>query len=435
MLLNYVHTLRSLNRNVLLYLAATALIGLSFDGGVFTVLFNLYLLRLDFGPEFIGQVASAGLLAFALASLPAGTIGERWGYRATMVIGLAMMIAGGLLVPLAEFLPARWTGPLILSLYVLMYAGLGLYFVNAVPFVMAISTDDERNQAFSMQTALLALAAFIGALGAGFLPRIFAALLSMEPQQPAPYRYPLLLASIMLIPSIGFLSRVRRTIPEPATETLAVVAEHAPSTNPITSSRWRFDSPILVILVLLSTVRFFQVSGVATASTFFNVYMDAELAVPTPQIGLITALARFIGIFAALTTPFFVARIGAPRTVLLASSISTLSMLPLALIPIWPAAGLGYIGVMGMSSMRFPSFMIFSMGLVPPSWRGTLAGIGEFSGGLSFAGLALLGGSMVEAQGFKPFFLLGGALTLVGTLLFYLWFILPREKRVPAPAS
>ena len=131
-MLNYVRTLRNLNRNVLLYLTATALLGFAFDGGVFSVLFNLYLLRLGFGPELIGQVAAAGLLSFSLASLPAGSFGERWGYRAVMVVGLSMIVGGGVLLPAAELLPAPLVPSGIITLYAIMFAGLGLYLVNAL---------------------------------------------------------------------------------------------------------------------------------------------------------------------------------------------------------------------------------------------------------------------------------------------------------------
>ena len=426
MLLNYIRTLRNLNRNVLLYLAATALLGFSFDGGVFSVLFNLYLLRLGFGPEYIGQVAGAGLLAFSLAALPAGSIGERWGYRNTMVVGLIMIVVGGLMIPVAEALPGQWPASAILTLYVVMFAGLGLYFVNAVPYVMSISSDEERNRAFSMQTALLALAAFTGSLGGGFLPRLVAFLLHIDQQQPTAYRYPLVLATILLIPSIFILHRIHSTPIEHDAEPIIAISEGA--APPVNISRWGLFSPVIITLLLLSTVRFFQVSGVATVYTFFNVYMDTELAVATANIGLIAACARLIGVFAALSTPSLVGRWGAAPTVLFASVVGTVSILPLALIPQWPAAGLGFIGITAISSMRFPAFMIFATSLVPPKWRGTLAGVGEFAGGLSFAGLAFIGGSLAENQGFATLFLLGGALTLVGTVLFYFWFVLPRNK-------
>ncbi len=133
MLLNYVRTLRNLNRNVLLYLVATSLLGFAFDGGVFSVLFNIYLLRLGFGPEFIGQVAAAGLLAFSLTSLPAGGFGERWGYRGVMVLGLILIIGGGVLLPLSEFLPRAWLAPSILTLYIIMFAGSGALFCQRSP--------------------------------------------------------------------------------------------------------------------------------------------------------------------------------------------------------------------------------------------------------------------------------------------------------------
>ena len=109
---------------------------------------------------------------------------------------------------------------------------------------------------------------------------------------------------------------------------------------------------------MISVVRFFQVSGVATASTFFNVYADTKLMVPTSQIGLIVACARLIGVFAALSTPMFVSRWGVARTVLVASLVSTFFILPLALLPYGAAAGIGFIGVISVSSLRYPAFMI-----------------------------------------------------------------------------
>ena len=432
-MLNYVRTLRNLNRNVLLYLTATALLGFAFDGGVFSVLFNLYLLRLGFGPELIGQVAAAGLLSFSLASLPAGSFGERWGYRAVMVVGLSMIVGGGVLLPAAELLPAPLVPSGIITLYAIMFAGLGLYFVNAVPYVMSISTDDERNRTFSMQTALLAFAAFTGSLGGGYLPRFFAMLLSLDPDSAVAYRYPLVLAVVLLLPSIWILFAIRRPTIETHSEPVALPIVSAAA--PVAPTRWMFQSPIVIVLVMLSTVRFFQVSGVATVYTFFNVYMDTELAVATANIGLIAAFARLLGVFAALSTPILVTRWGAAPTVLLASLIGTVSILPLALIPLWPAAGLGYMGITAISSMRFPAFMIFATAQVPPNWRGTLAGWGEFAGGLAFTGLAFIGGSMAENQGFSSLFLLGGALSLVGTLLFWLWFMLPRNRRMAAPVA
>ncbi len=423
MIASYFGTLRTLNRNVLLYLGASALVGFSIDGGIYSVLFNLFLVRLDYGPEFIGQINSAGMVAFALASLPAGAMGNLVGLRRSLVIGLLMALVGGLALPLATLFGPQWTPTILMAGFVVIYIGIAVYFVNAVPFVAGISSRGERNTAFAMQTALISLSGFLGALVGGFLPRLFSWLLAVPQNEPDPYRYPLFAASVMLVPALGFLLAIRR----PAAATPE--AESEPSRAP----SGRVEMGILVTVLLLSTVRMFQVSGVAAASTFFNLYMDTALQVPTTHIGIISGSARLIGFFLAMVTPIVVQRWGAPRAVMVSSTISALGLVPLALIPLWPAAGLGYMGVMSMTSMRFPAYMLFCMDVTPARWRGMLAGLGETFGGISFAVVALVGGYIIEQQGFPALFLLGCGLALVGNLLFYLWFMPPRARRVATP--
>lgn len=52
----YLQRLRSFERDVRLFLVLPALIGFTVFAGINTVLFNLYLMRLGDGPEFIGLV-------------------------------------------------------------------------------------------------------------------------------------------------------------------------------------------------------------------------------------------------------------------------------------------------------------------------------------------------------------------------------------------
>ena len=75
----YVQALRGSHRNVRLLLTNSALMGFAIDGGIYSVIFNLYLLRLNFGPEFVGQVNSVANLVFAIGSLTAGVVGYALG--------------------------------------------------------------------------------------------------------------------------------------------------------------------------------------------------------------------------------------------------------------------------------------------------------------------------------------------------------------------
>jgi hypothetical protein len=70
----YVQMLRLISRDMRLFLVTAVLSGLAWDG-IRTVLFNLYLLRLGYGLEFVGLVNSVGMLAFAFSALPAWVYG------------------------------------------------------------------------------------------------------------------------------------------------------------------------------------------------------------------------------------------------------------------------------------------------------------------------------------------------------------------------
>lgn len=442
MLTDYLKIVRTFNRNILLYLTATAILGFAIDGGVYAVIFNLYLVRLGYGPEFIGQINSAGLTTFALTSLPAGALASRFPARPLMAIGLLLMIGGAFLLPLAEFIPGN-SAPWLMLGFITVYFGLALYFVPAVPFIFDVTEPAERSPVFSAQTALLALAAFIGSLTGGFLPTIFAHGLDMGLDQPTPYRYTLIVAAVLMMPALLAIWRTNATRQEeddepgpaldPATVALPVEAK-----TPL-QKRWRgIQASAFTLVLLLCIVRFFQVTSIGASVTFFNVYMDTGLGVETSTIGVVSAIARLIGVPAALITPLLVMRWGARSTVAFAGIAGVVSLLPLALSPLWGIVGAGYIGVIAFSAMRYPAFLGYSMEKVPRRWRGTLSGASETAGGLSFAFMALVGGYIIANQGFGTLFLLSAILTLFGTFLFWIWFMRPRTAETspqPSPVS
>ena len=97
----YLEKLRMFNRDVRLYLITSALIGFTVFGGIYPVLLNLYLLRLGYGPEFIGIVNASFPFAMVVFSLPAGVLGQRFSTRRMMIVGLGLCVLGSGLLPLA----------------------------------------------------------------------------------------------------------------------------------------------------------------------------------------------------------------------------------------------------------------------------------------------------------------------------------------------
>jgi MFS family permease len=414
------HWLPRLTPAIARYFVAVALVGFALDGGIYSVLLNLFLLRLDYGPEQIGLINAAGTLTFGLACLPAGVIGARWGSRPSMLLGLALMAAGSLLLPLADMLPPAWRLAWLLVQVSVLYLGLALYFVNTAPFVMEAIRPEQRTHIFSLQTALLALAAFLGSLIGGFLPPLIAALLALAPASPAPYRYALLVAGLAVLPAMLALHFARpAAVPRP-------VAALPPPTAPPPIAR-----ALIGLLAMIAIVRVLQVSGLAATTTFFNVYLDSELLVSTAQIGLLLALGRLLGIPAALATGPLTARYG-NRGVVIGASIGTaLSILPIALIPHWGAAGLSLIGVLGLSGIRYPASIVYFLELVPPAQRATVSGLTEMAAGLCFTAMTFGGGYMIAAFGYRSLFLLGAVLTGMSALVFWRSFRSPAGGHAP----
>src|SRR5215510_9490930 len=145
--------LQSFNGSIRRYLIVWALISFSYFG-VQSVLLNLYLLRLGFGPAFIGMLAASGQLIWAVAALPAGVLGRRVGLRTALVAGSAVLaLAMGALL-LVEALPRPlWTVWLFGS-WALLWVGAALTTVNSVPYLMHVSSAEQRNYAFVAQGAV-----------------------------------------------------------------------------------------------------------------------------------------------------------------------------------------------------------------------------------------------------------------------------------------
>lgn len=374
--------------------------------GIPAVVLNLYLLRLGYGPEFIGVFNGMSSLGFALSCLPAGALGARLGSRRAMSEGLIVTMLGYLLLPLAETLPLLM-GAWLIAMRLMIGFGMALFFVNARPFVMALAHPRMRGHIFSMRSAVQPLGGFAGSLLAGFLPGFFARLYHTTLDHPLPYRLPLLIAPFLLLPALIAVWRTRDASTQRSQE---------PERPNVSESKL----PLLTI-GLVAFFSLFRGVGRGSVSAFFNVYLDSTLDVPTATIGTIGAMGQIVGIVLALFTPLFVARLGNELSYLLGSLTTALGLLLIALVPHWGVAGLGAVGVNALAAITVPTFSVYQMEAVDTPWRSTMSGSTSMAIGVSRSLIALGGGVIVAAIGYRPLFALGGGLMLLGVLCFWLF--------------
>jgi predicted MFS family arabinose efflux permease len=412
----YLQKLRLFSRNVRLFLVAAALVGLAWDG-IRAVLFNLYLLRLDYGTGAIGLINAVGPLAFSLFAVLLGTFGARWNGRRNLIAGMALMAAGLALMPLASALPPDWQTGWLYATNVVGYLGLAMWWVYGIPFLVGATGSGERNHAFSVQIAIAPLTGVVGSLVGGALPAVFAKWRGFSTEDPADYGYALFVAALLLIPAV--LALLRTSDPDREVMPAGVTAPLA------TDAGGKAPYGLIILVGVLVWLRF---AGTASTNTFFNVYLDDGLGIPTALIGVVWAVGRLVSVPAALVTPLAVARWGDVRTIVWGTLGLALCMLPLAVVPQWAAASVAWVAATSLYTITTGPVRIFCQELVAPVWRPSMSAAMNIGTGLSIAAMSLWGGFAIAALGYRSLFLAGAGLTAAGALVFGFYFRRPRGE-------
>ena len=418
MIADYVKTLRLVSRDVRLYLVCAGLVAFGYLG-IWGVVLNLYLLRLGYGPRFIGLLSAAGSLTWAVAALPVSWFGRRWGSRRAMIVGLALEVVCLTLMPLSETAPERWQEVWLLATRVLARLGHAFLVVNGISYLMGATGDEERNHAFGIRKALTPLTGVVGGLVGGFLPPLVAATMGVSPDDAAPFRVALLVSALIPVPGLAALLAARDVDNGEGYGS-------GSSAGPIP---WG-------LIGLLGLVTMLWTCGGASGHAFFNVYLDSALRVPTALIGSTMAAGKLLaGITSLLAAPILMSRWGRRRTFTLGAVGTVASLLPLALVAHWIPAGLGFALMITTESVAWPTLTVFSQEAVPRGWRPAMSGAFFLAEGIAFTLMGLAGGFAITALGYRPYFLIAAAFPAVAAPLFWFYFNVPRGEYTPRAAA
>jgi predicted MFS family arabinose efflux permease len=200
--------------------------------------------------------------------------------------------------------------------------------------------------------------------------------------------------------------------------------------TPETEATDKGRAPVVLIAVVVVAMLLQVVAG-NSAMTFFNVYMDADLMASTARIGILAAIARLLSVPAPLLVPALAARWDRRRVVALAALGMAISVLVLSLIGHWVPAAIGFTGSTAFMLMWLCAVFPYIMTFTSQRWQSTMSGAGSLATGLSSSATALSGGFIAAALGFRVLFRMAAGITLLGVLLFWLYFRGPRGE--PAP--
>jgi MFS family permease len=400
------------SRDTRLLFAVSGMLSVSFFG-VQMLLKVLYVLRLGYGPEFVGWFLASSALAYMAMGLPSGALGARFGTRRIMLVGGICAVVGMATLPLTEYVPPWADTVWPIGSQMILTMGWSMFSVNLIPTLTAVTTEQNRAGAYSLNAVLQGAGTFVGTLSGGLLPGMFARLLGESPDAPGPYGYALwvgaALALVAILP-LTFVGNIE-----------AVAAEKQEG------KRGPFPLwPIFSIVVYV----YVRHAGWATGRAFANAYMDTELHLSTASIGLITSVGQFLAILAPLLNPRLAVRRSNGWIVLMTTLGIAASLVPLALIPHWTAVAAGRLVFVVLSAIWLPALQAFHMDRVGPQWRSIAYGALAMAMGSGFGTMSLAGGYVVAAAGYRTLFALGVVLSLIAAAL--MWGILRHQSRQTA---
>ena len=432
----YLRAFPRFSRDSWLILATAGLGGFSYQG-IYFLLGNLLLLRLDYGPEFIGIFVSAGALSFAVFSLVAGIVGRRWGGRLVAIAGIAVTAVGIGMLSLAPLISAEWQPSWLISFCVLREFGNAFYLVNVTPLLMAATTPAERGHVFSMRGAVTPLAAFAGSVAGGILPGVSASVMEVPADDPVGYTVTLLVAAATLLPGVGLLAATRRRESsldgsdrsedgcgrsQGGSETVSLPRGGGPGRLPY--------GPIAAMAV----VGVLFIAAMAAVMGFVNMYMDQQLQVQPERIGMAIGAGHLAAVPVGLTMAVLASRWGYARTFILAATGLCVSALLVALIPSWKGASAGVIGITAFGAMAFPALNVYQQELVSPQWRSIMSGVAFMAFAIGWTAISSSGGFLITAYGYPFLFLVGAGASAAGVIVFWLYSRVPRGEHARGSA-
>jgi MFS family permease len=394
---SYYRQLQGFNRNARFYLLYSFVNGLYYS--IYLLLFNLYILSLDYGPEFLGLLVAIPSIVGAVVSMPLGLLGDRIGYKQALLLGLVLICASILGITYL------YTSSGLILFAIFNGLGTSLVWVINAPFMAANSTKEERTHLFSVQFSLNTFSGFFGYLIGGSLPALLASPLGVAPEGPAAYRATMLVCAGLVFASL---------LPLLAIERGNVGRERR------LRLRAAFQRPRLLAKLLLPELIFSLGAGILIP--FLNVFLKLKFTISDVLLGTVFAGQSIAIGLATLTGPLLAGRLGKVRAVVTTQLSSIPFLLLLGYSPLFSPAVVGFLVRAGLMNMAGPLYSAFVMEQVEENRRAAVNGLlsMSWSGGWALGNWA--SGQFQRGPGFPLIFLITCASYLVGSLFTYRFF-------------
>lgn len=359
-----------------------------------SLLYNLYLTRLGFQEDFIGQMAGLAPLASGLFAVPTGIISDRIGRRPFLLAAAAVMAV-------TQVLLCTVTDRTMLLVLAFLAGTSGAFiWTNHVPFISENASPRRRAQAISIWMSIQGLTRMAMSLAGGSLPDLMAGLTATGTDQPEPYRYALFVGAGLCLVAMWPLLGVR------AAPTRDRAQEQA---TPVV-----FPTRAFVAFGATSICRG---ASMGFSFPFFNVFFQLGLGLSTPLIGLVFFLSQVTALPATVLAPALARRFGSMRTIVPTRIVGSLCLIGLGFTDHVIPGFLCFLAAAVVEAITTPTEMTYATRIVPRRYWARMQSL-RVTGFQIPAGLAsLAAGFLIVDYGYGVTFALAGGLRLLSALI------------------
>jgi MFS family permease len=376
-----------------------------FDGIVYSawgLFFNFYILERGYSRQFLGLVNAAPSLATLLLGIPIGLLSDRIGRKRAMVLGLLLST----LFMAAEVTVA--SPALILAAAFLSGLAGTLYFLSQAPFMMKVSTPENRTLLFSLNFGLVTLAGALGSVFAGQLPAFFGNVFHVQATSATAYQAVLVVSVLLSVFTLLPLLLLKEPLSAPQGK--AQVQLHV-------SLRRVILRPMTLKLALPNLL---VGSGAAILIPYMNVYFRDRYAITDGSLGLLFSFSALLTGIGSLIGPRLAGNLGSKiRAVVLTQAFSLVFLLMVGFSPYLGLAGIALLLRGMLMNMAVPLFSAFAMEQAPEQDQATVNGVKEIAWQIGMVFGPYISGVVQEVYGFTPLFIATGV--LYGAAILFTW--------------
>ena len=403
--------IKQFSPNARLYLVSAILTGAAL--GVYSLLFNFYVISLNMDVNIAGQLASINSTTALVLAIPMGYIADILGRKKSLIISgatVSLAIAGMVVWPVKEIL---------FGMAALMGAAQSLSAVTMSPFLLENSGEQERTYLFSLGSGAQMTASFVGNSIGGSLPTWLGTRQGISPTSSAAYAGALaIVAAISTLGLIPYFFMKMRHL-EKSQRALFAPFTYA-AKKPAMLGK-------LILPILVTSF------GAGLLMPFMNIFFRVAYHQSDPVIGNLLAwgaLAMGIGL---LIAPVLADRLGKIPVVVISQGLSIPFLALLGFAPWFWLSGFAYYIRIALMNMSGPVYQTFVMENTEPESRATVASLVNMSNNFGRAFSPSVSGWMQVNYGFGPVY--AGVLAMYSIAVYLYWKFFWRNNTGAVPLA